>query len=234
MFGPIVFPAFAAIHLLLAIASLAALSAVPLAAMGLAIVELITTYDNVVVALGNRLGIGPLLYELNRARFFLHAVLIGLLVPVYAGIGHALGIPAFGTQTFQGLIIVVTAGLCVFGYRVGYKRLRLITPVDYYGCLRYAQSVTPASRRDDYEYSAEELNNKGFPPFASILTVLIGLALSIWIGVATGFWVPAIVTGLMMLAGSLPPNAFGALATATLEIIFSTGLVYSLLRAAGY
>lgn len=228
-----VFPLFAAIHLLLAIVSLAVLSVEPIAAISLATVEFITFFDNAIVAIGNRLGVSPRLYRLNRLRFFLHAVLISWLIPAYAGIGHALGIAAFDTRIFQALIMLLTAGVSAFGYFFGYRRLQRIMPVNYYGCLRYAQTVSPASRRDDYDYSAAELENKGFPPFASILTVLIGLVLSVWIGLATGFWIPAIVTGLMMLAGRFPPTAFGALATSGLEVIFSAGLVFSLLRAVG-
>lgn len=219
---------------MLAMASLAALPVEPAAAVGLAIVEFITVFDNAVVAMGNRLGVSARLYRLNRMRFFLHAVLISLLIPAYAGIGHALGIRIFDTWIFQVLVALLTVGVSAFGYLAGFRPLTRLVPVDYYGCLRYAQTVTPASRREDYEYSPEELENKGFPPIASILTVLVGLVLSLWIGVAADFWVPAIVTGLMLLASRFPPNARGALATSGLEIVFSAGLVYSLLQAAGY
>jgi hypothetical protein len=47
-----------------------------------------------------------------------------------------------------------------------------------------------------------------------------------------GFWLPAIVTGLMLLAGKLPANEFGALTTSALEIIYSGGMVYSLVSLA--
>jgi hypothetical protein len=200
----------------------------PVAAFSLAAVELISCFDNAVVAGGNRIGLGAHLYRLNRMRFFLHAVFIALLLPVYAGIGQGLGISAFDAPAFTALIALATAGIAVFGYFAGYRALTLLIPTDYFGCLRYAQSVTAASRIDGYDYSAEELASKAVLPMASILTVLVGLALSIWIGVAAGFWVPAIVTGLMLLAGSFPSSAAGALATSGLEIVFSAGLVFSL------
>ena len=217
--------------MVLAVCSLVALPVAPLAAIGLATVEFITFFDNAVVAAGNTLGIGPRLYRFNKLRFLLHAVLIALLIPAYAGVGQGLGVPAFSTTLFQAFIGALTVGVALFGYLAGYRPLKRIVPVNYYGCLRYAQSVTASGRRDDYEYSDEELAAKGFPPFASILTVLIGLVLSVWTGLASGFWVPAMVTGLMMLAGRFPPNAVGALATSALEVLFSTGLVFSLLVA---
>jgi hypothetical protein len=217
----------------LAMLSLSAMSVVPLAACGLAIVELITFFDNAVVANGNRVGVGAHLEKLNRTRFFLHAVCIAGLIPAYAGIGALAGVAAFATPLFGSVILGLTLAVMVFGYFAGWRALRLIMPVNYYGCLRYAQSVNTASRLADYAYSEAELKQKAFPPFASILTVLIGLLLSLWIGIAAGFWIPAIVTALMLLAGSLPANATGALLTSMLEIIYSIGMVYSLVSLAG-
>lgn len=155
------------------------------------------------------------------------------LIPAYAGIGRLAGASGFATGWFTAIITVLTAGTVLFGYFIGYRPIERIMPVDYYGCLRYAQSVTPASRRDDYTYSDAELTQKGMPPFTSILTVILGLLLSLWIGVSAGFWLPAIVTGLMMLAGRLPANAAGALATSGLEIVYSAGMVWSLVSLAG-
>lgn len=218
---------------MLAITALGAWSAAPVAAACLALVELITFFDNTVVSLGNRLGISDVNRRLNRARFFLHAVFIAGLIPVYVGIGRLVGAAGFDSVPMTGVTTVVTLAVMLFGYFIGYRRLKFIMPVNYYGCLRYAQSVNAASRRDDYDYSPEELAQKGLPPFASIITVILGLVLSIWIGISTGFWVPAIVTGMMLLAGAFPANAPGALATSGLEIVFSCGIVYSLVSLSG-
>jgi hypothetical protein len=46
------------------------------------------------------------------------------------------------------------------------------------------------SRRDAYAYTAEVLEQKAMPPFASIITVMIGPILSIRIGIAAGSWIP--------------------------------------------
>jgi hypothetical protein len=219
--------------LLLAGVALIAWSAGPVAAACLALVEFITFYDNAVVVLGNRLGVSPRTAALNRRRFLLHAVCISLLVPVYAGLGRLLGIPAFASMAFNTGVVTVTAAITVLGYFTGYRPLKRLMPVNYYGCLRYAQSVNPQSRRNDYRYSDAELTQKAFPPMASIVTVLVGLGLSIWMGLAADFWIPALVTAPMLLAGAFPPKAWGALATSCLEILFSAGLVFSLLTLSG-
>ena len=213
--------------------ALQAWPAAPVAAICLALVEFITCFDNAVVSLGNRLGISNLNRGLNRARFFLHAVFIAGLIPAYAGIGRLAGASGFDSTWFNGTVGALTVGILLFGYFVGYRPLKRIMPVNYYGCLRYAQAVNANSRRDDYGYSREELEQTGAPPFASIITVMIGLILSLWIGFTVGFWLPAIVTALMMLAGRFPANARGALATSCLEIVYSTGIVYSLVSLAG-
>jgi hypothetical protein len=232
IFGPTIFPLFAAIHLALTIIALGAWPAAPAAALCIALVEFVNFFDNAVAALGNWLGISNINRGLNRARFFLHAICIGFLLPGYAGIGSLAGASGFDATLFNGMIAALTSGIILFGYFVGYRQLKRITPINYYGCLRYAQTVNPTSRRDDYRYSAEELEQKGLPPFAAIITVVIGLMLSIWIGISAGFWIPAFVTGLILLAGRFPANEWGALATSCLEIIFSMGIVYSLVRLA--
>jgi len=218
--------------LLLAAIVLTTWAAAPVAAACLALVEFITFYDNAVAGLGNRLGVAPRTEALNRRRFLLHAVCISLLVPAYAGIGELLGIPAFADMTFNAGVVIVTAAITALGYFTGYRPLQLLMPVNYYGCLRYAQSVNPTSRRDDYPYSDAELAQKAFPPLASIVTVLVGLTLSVWMGVAADFWIPAMVTAPMLLAGAFPPKAWGALATSCLEVLFSAGLVISLVMLA--
>ena len=68
---------------------------------------------------------------------------------------------------------------------------------------------------------------------ASIYTTLAGLVLGLLTGWFGGFWVPAIVTALMFLAGSFPQRSWGPLATSCLEVVYSAGMVYSLAYAAG-
>ncbi len=233
IFGPLVFPLFALVHLVLAIVTLQAWSAAPLAAACLALVEFITFFDNAVVGLGNRIGISDFNRGLNRMRFFLHAVFIAGLIPAYAGIGQLAGASGFDSILFNIMVGALTACVVLFGYFIGYRPLKRIMPANYYGCLRYVQAINDNSRLPDYNYTHDELEQKGFPPFTSIITVLIGLLMSLWIGFTADFWLPTIVTGLMMTAGRFPGTAWGALATSCLEIIFSAGIVYSLVSLAG-
>lgn len=204
----------------------------PVAASCLALVEFITCIDNAVVAAGNRMGISDRARSANRLRFFLHAVFISALIPVYAGIAQLAGVGGFDSALFKSVVTLLVIAVGLLGYLTGYRSIAPLMPVNYFGCLRYAQSVTPAGYHPGYEYSAAELAQKARPPLASIVTVLIGLVLSVWTGVVAGFWLPAAVTALMLVAGVLPSGAKGALATSSLEILFSAGLVYSLLSLA--
>jgi hypothetical protein len=227
--GPVIFPLFAAAHFLIGVAALSAFTDAPAAAVCLALVEWVTCYDNTIVALGNRLGVGRVAERLNRTRFLLHAVCISLLLPVYAGIGRLAGVVAFDSSVFDWTIGVLAIVIAAIGYFVGYRKVTRIMPVNDHGCLRYAQAVGPEGRLADYDYSPEDLAARGLPPIASIATVIIGLGLSIWVGMAAAVWVPAIVTMLMLLAGSFPARTWRAVATSCLEIVFSAGLMYSLL-----
>jgi len=128
---------------------------------------------------------------------------------------------------------VIAAAIAAFGYLRQYRSLQMIMPINYYGCLRYAQSVDETRRWPGYEYSATELQARALPPFASIITVMLGLLLSLWIGWSVGFWMPFIVTALMFTASAFPVGTWGPLLTSGLEIIYSGGLYYALLLLAG-
>ena len=200
---------FAVFHGALALLALTAFPALPAAALCLFVVEAVTAFDNGVTVAGNRLGIRPGTERVNRARFFLHAVCIGLLVPVYAAIGNELAFAAAWQPVVTTLAWVLAAGLCVYGYRVQYCGTGAIMPVSYYGCLRYAQSVSSFTRHPDYDYSPAELDRRGKLPLASVLTTLVGLVISVFIAWLGDFWVPLIVTALMFVAGAFP-SAHGA------------------------
>jgi hypothetical protein len=231
--GAVAFAFFAVFHGALALLALSAFAELPAAAVCLFVVEAVTAFDNGVTVAGNRLGIARATEQINRARFFLHAVCIGLLVPVYAAVGNELAFAATWQPVVTTLAWVLAAGLCIYGYRVQFRGTGAIMPVSYYGCLRYAQSVSSFTRHPGYEYSAAELERRGKLPLASVLTTLIGLIASAFIAWLGDFWVPLIVTALMFAAGAFPQRSWGPLATSCLEVVYSSGMVYSLLVAAG-
>ena len=232
MIGPISFSFFTLVHASIALLALTFVGELPAAALCLFIVEAVTAFDNGVTVVGNRMGIGQTAERINRLRFLFHAVCIGLLVPVYAGIGNAIafsGEPALVIDTAAWVLAMIIG---VYGYFFQYRSVGSLMPVSYFGCLRYAQSVSEATRLAGYDYTAEELAAKGKMPMASIYTTLVGLLLAIAIGWFGSFWVPCIVTALMFLAGSFPLRSWGPFATSCLEVIFSAGLLYSLSVAA--
>jgi len=226
--GPLLFGSFALAHLLVALGALLVVDKAPVIALSLFLVEIVTAYDNLIIVLGKKIGIGAAAERLNRMRFFLHAVVIGLLVPVYAGFGSLAGVGILGTTVATSAALFAAAVIAVFGYLVQYRAVTRIFPINCYGCLRYAQSVDERRRWPGYEYSEAELGQKAFPPLASIITVMIGLVLSLWTGLATAFWVPFAATLLMFTAAAFPAKTWGPLLTSCLEVVYSAGLLYSL------
>lgn len=231
--GHLIFGAFALSHSLIAFTAFLLVPVSPMVAGSLLIVEVVTAFDNLVIVLGKSIGIGPTAKRLNRTRFFLHAVFIGLLVPVYWGIGAMARVPALNTETSMYTAIGAAVAIGLFGFLVQYRKVRLIFPVNCYGCLRYAQSVSDDCRWPGYDYSEAELAQKAFPPLASIVTVLIGLILSLWVGLSADVWIPFAVTLLMFGASGFAAKPGGALATSCLEVIYSAGLLYTIWALAG-
>lgn len=233
MIGPVAFSAFTVVHAGIAYGALLLFDQSPVAAVCLFIVEAVTAFDNGVTVLGNRLGIGAQAELLNRLRFLLHAICISLLLPVYATIANAVAFADTAAILVYVLAGLLTAAIAVFGYVVQYGGLGPIMPVSYFGCLRYAQSVSDMTRHPDYEYSETELEARGSLPLASVATTLVGLILALLIGLFGSLWVPFVVTALMFLAGAMPPRTWGPLATSCLEVIYSSGMLYSLAVVVG-
>ncbi len=233
MIGPLAFSIFTAAHAGIACGALLLFNQSPVAAVCLIIVEAVTAFDNGVTVLGNRMGIGAQAELLNRMRFFLHAVCISLLLPVYAVIANTVAFSGPAAVLIYVLAGLLTVAIAIVGYRFQYGRIGQLMPANYFGCLRYAQSVSDATRHPDYEYSETERAARGGLPIASILTISAGLVFALLIGWFGSFWVPFIVTALMLLAGALPPRTWGPLATSCLEIVYSGGMLYSLAVVAG-
>jgi hypothetical protein len=227
--GPIVYPLFALTHLLIAVLALMQRDHYLLAASCLFVVELMTFYDSAVISVGNRLGISPLAKNVNRSRFFLHGCFISLLLFFYSGVGEKMGVAVFQTNEWQWLLLVLVLIISMIGFQWGFRKSGNIMPVNSFGCLRYAQSVSDLTKRQDYHYSDDEMAARAIPPIASILTVFIGLLISLWIGVAVGHWLLFLVSLMMILAGWFPQRGWGPLATSCIEMVFSAGLLWSLM-----
>lgn len=230
--GVFVFGFFAVVHGSLAALALQYAPQLFLPAACLFVVEAVTAFDNGATLLGNLLGTGRAAENLSRARFFLHATCIGLLVPVYSGIGGAVAFTGNVATIADNLAWVLALVILGYGYFRQYRELDRLMPVSALGCLRYAQAVTDATRWPGYEYSESELQAKGSVPLASVLATTCGLLFGLAIGFIGGFWVPFVVTALMFVAGALPQRGWGPIVISLLEIIFSAGMVYSLSCAA--
>lgn len=233
MYGSFIFGFFTLAHWLIALAALWLVPELLLAALCFFIVEAVTAFDNGATVLGNRLGLGESAERLSRRRFFLHATCIGLLLPVYSGIGRELAFSPFGGVVADVLAWIMALLIIAYGYFYQYRPLGRLVPVRVLGCLRYAQSVTEWTRHPEYDYSEDELNARGSMPMASVMTTFIGLVFGLLTGLFGGFWVPFVVTLFMFGAGALPQKGWGPVAISTLEVVFSGGLLYSLWYVAG-
>jgi len=234
MLGATVFSFFALAHWCIALAALGLTNELLLPAFCLFVVEAVTAFDNGATVLGRRLGLGLAAEQLNRWRFLLHAICIGFLMPVYSAIGREVAFSPFGAVVGDIIGWLLVAAIAALGYLFQYKRLKQIIPVNTLGCLRYAQSVSDATRWPGYDYSDRQLNAKAIPPFASIITVIIGLVYALLIAWFGDFWVPLLVTVIMLAAGSFPQRGWGPIVTSILEVVYSSGMLYSLWYAANF
>jgi len=226
--GPLIFSFFALLHWCIALAALVFIGDMLLPALCLFLVEIVTAFDNGATVLGKRIGIGEQAENLSRKRFLLHATCIAFLLPVYSGIGGAVAFSPFGSvlASIISWLLVILIG--AYGYIYQYQGMQPLMPVNYFGCLRYAQSVTDITHYPGYEYSEQDLKARGKLPMASVMTMVSALLLSLLIGWFGMFWVPFVVTVMMFLAAGLPQRGWGPLITSCLEVIFSSGLLYSL------
>ena len=232
MSGPAIFSFFAFVHLGISLAAFMLVMSVPHAAVCLFIVEAVTAFDNAVTVSGNSMGVADATERLNRLRFLLHAVCISLLLPVYSEIGRAFAFSPFGANVADIAAWSLAAVIALLGYFLQYRRTGEILPVNYFGCLRYAQSVSEATRYPGYDYTPEQLSARGHLPVASVLTVLSGMVIAALIGWFGGFWLPFFVTVAMFFAAGFPQRSWGPLATSCLEVVYSGGLLYALWQAA--
>jgi hypothetical protein len=219
---------FAFVHGCIALAALTLSGDILLPAVCLFIVEAVTAFDNAATVLGKWLGIGEQARKLSEKRFLLHAICIAFLLPAYSGIAGAVAFSSFASVVANIISWLLVVLIGIYGYIYQYRRMQPLMPVNYFGCLRYAQSVSDETRHPDYHYSEQELSARGKLPMASVLTMLGALLLSLLIGWFSMFWVPFVVTVIMFIAAGFPQRGWGPLMTSCLEVVFSVGLLYSL------
>lgn len=162
-------------------------------------------YDNLIISLGRLINEGLHLELLNRLRFFLHDMLIPLLLVVAVKLASAAGV-VWATQSLVSSgSWGIALGLIAFGLLVNFKHLELI-PTNYAGILRYKPK-------------------KSYVPILTIFTALI-------VGVA-GFYIwreiqwPWMFVGtvVMFLGNAFPTTIVGPLLGSTVDFIFILALV---------
>ncbi len=120
-------------------------------------------YDNLIIALGARVGEGDLLKTLSAGRFYLHGLLTPVLVIFAFGVLRQAGVGWAQSGWAHALVCLVASAL------IGYGVYRDIILLD----------LQPVVQLDILRYTSA--GSKG-PPIGSIGTilVLIGLGASLW------------------------------------------------------
>lgn len=111
--------------------------------LGLALVILVLAglvYDNLIIAIGDRIGQGALLETLNKGRYWCHGLLSPLLLVFAVQMLHLAGVqwdqPTWGDR-FTWVLV-----LCLIGIEVQTRILKLnLKPVTFAGTLRYKEVV---------------------------------------------------------------------------------------------
>ncbi|MGB3192345.1 MAG: hypothetical protein WBB43_23305 [Limnoraphis sp.] len=164
-----------------------------------------TSYDNLILAMGNLIGTGDLLKSLSMIRFLLHYLIVPLFIVIGVELAHRAG-AAWATTIVRVLSWVIAFVLAGVDVITNYIKLE-IEPTSFAGIWRY----TPT--------------NLSSPPIITIVVslfmVLIGIG--IWIRLK---WSWLFVGALIALIGNaLPSSLVGNLPASASELIMAFSLL---------
>ncbi|WP_039896417.1 hypothetical protein [Lyngbya sp. PCC 8106] len=164
-----------------------------------------TSYDNLILAMGNLIGAGDLLKSISMIRFLLHYLIMPFLIVIGVELAHRAG-AAWATKIVRVLSWVIAFALAGVDVITNYMKLQL-EPTFFAGILRYTP-INPSS-----------------PPIITIVVslfmVLIGIG--IWVRLK---WSWLFVGALIALIGNaLPSSLVGTLPASASELIMAFSLL---------
>jgi hypothetical protein len=175
-------------------------------------------YDNLIIAVGAAVGVGGLLEALSFPRFLIHALCTPLLLMAGYEMAHNAGVQWFDHAMRRRTAWIVTFVLIGIGFWQSILGVDL-KPACHDGTLRYAERVSESQLCANVEYTQAELNERGLPPIASIITiVLVGLE-GLAIGRKVGWWVLCIGAIVMFVGAAVPASRVGPLVANGAEVI---------------
>lgn len=162
-------------------------------------------FDNLVIAMGRRLGEGGLLESLNWLRFLFHVLLTPLLIVTAVDQTRRAGVRWANQRVALIVAWVMAAALIILGFLSDLAGM-VLSPVEHGGTLRYAEIG-------------------GGPPIPSIITIMaiIIVGLFVWRKLR---W-PWMFAGamVMFIGAAVPPSVVGPAVGSGAEIALLAGLL---------
>lgn len=163
-------------------------------------------YDALIIAIGQQIGVGPMLEVLSKGRYLFHAVETPLWIVVAFGYARRAGVHWAWATLGRVAIWSAAFALSVYGYVTRFVGLELV-PVEFAGTLRYVEAVSNG------------------PPLGAIVTIVL-------VGVAGGFvwprlkW-PWMLGGavVMFLGAAVPTSLVGPVVASGAEVIMALSLL---------
>jgi hypothetical protein len=165
-------------------------------------------YDNLILTLGTSIGVGSTLETLSVPRYLLHAIFTPMLAYVAYELAGMGGVAWAQVARNRNIIIGLVVALIGVGMVQGVLGMHL-KPACHDGILRYAERVTDNQVCEGVVYAEGELNARGLPPIASIVTIIIVAVLGFLLGRKAGVWWLLVGAVVMFVTAMVPASRFG-------------------------
>jgi len=193
-------------------------------ALIIAVLSIGLVYDNGMIALGSRIGIGDTLELLSWPRFILHALVTPLMLVAIAQISVAGGIRWLATRAARTGVWLLTGAMIGFGI---YELMLLeLQPACFGGITRYTSSASSTQ----FCFDGQQSLPRGSPPIPSIVSVflIMGFGVALW---RRHGWPWFGLGGLqMLLAAAVPFSQFGLIPGNGGEVILQFAFVATAYR----
>lgn len=195
----------------------------------LLLVALGLCYDNLIVGTGSLIGIGDTLEAMSIPRYIIHAVFTPLLLITGYQISDQAGLAWIKRKQSHTILMFVVGVLIVAGVAQNFINSDLL-PACHNDTLRYAERITTSQMCDNFTYPESTTEQRGMPPVASILTILILLGMGAGIWRKSGWKWLFVGALLMFICAAIPASIVGLWVGNTGEAILLASLLMSIYR----
>ncbi|MFO1427804.1 MAG: hypothetical protein U1F11_12705 [Steroidobacteraceae bacterium] len=193
------------------------------AAAVLMLPQLGLVYDNLMVALGSFIGLGPLLEALSWPRFWTHWFCGSWLIIACGSILRLAGFDWARRRWVMGAFCLLTAALMLHDLPEFWSNR--LYPVCQFDLVRYSTSVAA-----DKFCLPDQLVVKGEPPFAAIVTSFVVIGTGIVLLARRGF--PWMLAGAVLMLLSATPPAMPYKLDNLGEVLIAGGCIWAIARFA--